>query len=49
MWRKKNLRVRFVENTECFLNPIFSSLKLFNMFQLLLIVLGVVEDQVVGF
>ena len=49
MWRKKNLRMHFVENTECFSNPIFSSLKLLDMLELILFVLAVVEDAVVGF
>jgi hypothetical protein len=47
--KKKNLRVHFVENTECFSNPIFSFLKLFNMLELLLVVLGIVSDDIAGF
>jgi hypothetical protein len=49
MWRKKKLRVHFVQNTECFSNPIFSSLKLLDMLELLLFVLGIVTDDAVGF
>jgi hypothetical protein len=49
MWRKKNIRVHFVENTECFSNPIFSSLKLFSMLELILFVLAVVTDDLTGF